>query len=180
MSLDPAIHSRLLSHARGAIASYLTGEELPPWDLADELPQCGVFVTLRRGEHLRGCIGIFSATEDLPTTIARMAIASARDPRFVDLPVSARELADLRIELSLLSPLEAMADPMDFEIGRHGIYISHGYAVGCFLPDVATEHGWDKITFLTQCCMQKAGLSPDAWSRPDIELFRFSVEKVSD
>jgi uncharacterized protein len=178
MPLDPNIRVHLLRHARSAICAYLSGEPLPKHELGENLPRCGVFVTLRKVEALRGCIGVFSSEDDLPTTIARIAVAATRDPRFTYMPVSLNELSELRIEISLLSALEPMTDPMDFEIGVHGIYISRGHAVGCFLPDVATEHGWDKHTFLTQCCGQKAGLEPDAWRTAGVELFRFTVEKI--
>jgi len=180
MKLTPEIHARLLSHARDAIANYLSGRE-PPAINADwpELPRCGAFVTIRKFGRLRGCIGVFSADDDLPTTVARMAVSAARDPRFVDIPLSLAELKDLTVEISLLSPLTRIDNPFDFELGRHGIYVRHGHHIGCFLPDVATERNWDKETFLGQCCQLKAGLPPNAWKEHGTEVHIFSVEKFA-
>jgi AmmeMemoRadiSam system protein A len=176
---DPHLRSRLLRHAQRTLESYVTGHTLPiDDDWPADLLRCGVFVTLRVAGCLRGCIGTFEATDALPALIARMTLAAANDPRFANHPLSARELPDLRIELSLLSPLERIADPLDFELGRHGIYLRHGTHVGCFLPSVAIEHGWSKEILLAQCCAQKAGLVDDAWRDPDAAVFRFTVDKI--
>ncbi|MBW2621588.1 MAG: AMMECR1 domain-containing protein, partial [Deltaproteobacteria bacterium] len=43
------------------------------------------------------------------------------------------------------------------------------------LPQVATEHGWDRQTFLEQTCI-KAGLDRDRWRSDDLEVFTFSAE----
>jgi len=181
MDLDEATRARLLRCARRAIEAQLHGEdsaaEPEPWP---DLPRCGVFVTLRRHGQLRGCIGIFTPQEDLPSTVRSMAQAAAHDPRFLDRPLSLSELPELRIEISLLSPLERRENPLDFQLGRHGIYIKRGHRVGCFLPEVATEHGWDQATFLTQCCGQKAGLDPLAWQEPETQVFVFTVEKLAE
>lgn len=182
MPLDYAIQLRLLRHARDAINEFLCGNDpdatKATWP--DDLPQCGAFVTLHNGEHLRGCIGIFTTDESLPDTIARMAVAAARDPRFRSNPVNVDELKSIRIDISLLSPLERIDDPLDFELGHHGIYVKQGRHVGCFLPEVATEAGWDKKSFLAECCSHKAGLGTEAWHEPGTEVFRFTVEKLSE
>jgi AmmeMemoRadiSam system protein A len=180
MSLDVTIQARLLGLARSTLTSILLGGEPPPEAPWPDLPPCGVFVTLRKGRALRGCIGTFTPEDDLPATIRRMAASALRDPRFLDRPVSAAELPALRIDLSLLSPLQPIDDPTAFEIGRHGIYIRQGGLVGCFLPEVAIERGWDQATFLTQCCVQKAGLEPDAWQDPETEVSIFTVERISE
>ena len=116
----------LLRLARNSISSSLTGEQfvdIPDESLGD-IPPAGVFVTLRTQGILRGCIGTFASQEDLPTTLRRIAIAATRDPRFKDRPLSAHELTNLKIELSVLSPLEKITDPLDFDLGRHGIFLS--------------------------------------------------------
>jgi uncharacterized protein len=138
---------------------------------------CGCFVTLHNGPHLRGCIGTFSARGPLHKTVVQMAGAALRDPRFQDRPVTAGELPQLRIELSVLAPLEKCADPMnDVELGRHGICIDGPYGSGCFLPQVAAETGWTKEQFFAHCCAHKAGLPPDAWKDPDVAFYRFEAE----
>ncbi|MHC4322525.1 MAG: AMMECR1 domain-containing protein, partial [Planctomycetota bacterium] len=66
------------------------------------------------------------------------------------------------------------------ELGRHGIYITKGSSAGCFLPQVATETGWTKEEFLSQCCSMKASLSLDAWKKKDIEVYIFTAEIISE
>jgi uncharacterized protein len=180
MPLDPAIRIQLLRHARTAITNYLTGrnDAHAPWPA--DLPRSGAFVTLHNHDQLRGCIGVFVTDDDLPDTIARMAVAAARDPRFRDNPLTTAELKDIHIDISLLSPLAHITNPLDFDLGRHGIYVKQGRHIGCFLPDVATEAGWSKETFLAECCAHKAGLGANAWNAPDTEVYRFTVEKVSE
>ncbi len=137
----------------------------------------GVFVTLRKRGRLRGCIGTFTPRADLPETVVEMSASATRDPRFTAMPISPTEEKDIRIELSVLSPLRRIEDPLDFELGRHGIYLRHGIAAGCFLPEVGTESGWDKERFLSELCSQKAGLSPDAWRDRAVEIQVFTVQK---
>lgn len=172
---------RLLRLARTAIQAELFGaarqgaEE--PWP---PLERQGVFVTLRTAGRLRGCIGTFVPEADLPQTVRSMAANAAKDPRFTGMPLSASDMKDLRIEISILSPLTPIADPLSLEPGRHGVYIRQGSRSGCFLPSVAADQGWDAHTFLTQCCSQKAGLAPLAWQDCRSEVFVFTVEKFSD
>ena len=102
-----------------------------------------------------------------------MTVAAAtRDPRFP--PVSDRELADIDIEISVLTPVEPVADPMEIMVGRDGLIIEqHGHR-GLLLPQVATEYGWDRNTFLAHACV-KAGLPRDAWQR-GARIFKFQAE----
>ena len=137
----------------------------------------GVFVTLRNSGRLRGCIGTFDPDADLPALVARMAVAALNDSRFAALPISAGELGEIRIELSVLSERRRVSDPLSLELGVHGIYISRGGRSGCYLPQVSTEQGWDKETFLSRCCQQKADLPADAWRHSDTDVYLFSVEK---
>jgi AmmeMemoRadiSam system protein A len=139
-----------------------------------------VFITLRKHGRLRGCIGTFDAREDLIVTIRRMAVAATQDPRFANQLLSVAELPDLRIEISLLGPMTPINDPLQVEIGRHGVYIRRGLHTGCFLPEVAAEHGWDAATFLSVCCREKAELDPLAWQQPDTEVFVFTAEKCCE
>jgi AmmeMemoRadiSam system protein A len=101
-----------------------------------------------------------------------MAVAAAtRDGRFS--PVTARELEALRIEVSVLSPLESI-QPSAVEVGRHGLLLSGGGRRGVLLPQVPVEHGWDRESFLAHTC-QKAGLPASAWRGPDVELLAFTA-----
>src|SRR5580700_8370654 len=82
----------------------------------------GVFVTLHARGRLRGCIGVIETVEPLAESIARCAAGAAlHDPRFS--PVRVEELPELRIEISLLSPLEPIL-PENIEIGKHGLLVS--------------------------------------------------------
>ena len=110
-----------------------------------------------------------------------MARASAtEDPRFLGARLAMADLPHLTIEISVLSPLEQIADPLGIQLGVHGIYIKRGGASGCFLPQVADETGWSKEEFLGQCCAGKAGLSRDAWRDPSTEVFTFTAEVFGD
>jgi AmmeMemoRadiSam system protein A len=137
----------------------------------------GCFVTLKNHDRLRGCIGQFVSEEPLIELVAEMAKASATsDTRFLANPITARELDQLDIEISVLSPLKRTDDPLSLRLGTDGIYIKKGYASGCFLPQVATETGWDREEFLSYCCAHKAGLRPDAWRDPETEVYLFTAE----
>jgi AmmeMemoRadiSam system protein A len=138
---------------------------------------CGCFVTLKNRGRLRGCIGQFTSDKPLIELVAEMAKASATgDPRFMTNPITPIEVHKLDIEISVLSPLKRVDDPLNLELGTHGIYIKRGYASGCFLPQVATETGWSKEEFLSYCCSHKAGLAPDAWQDPKTEVYLFTAE----
>jgi AmmeMemoRadiSam system protein A len=138
---------------------------------------CGCFVTLKNHGRLRGCIGQFTSEGPLIELIAEMAKASATgDPRFFADPITADELEDLDIEISVLSPLQLTSDPLSLRLGIDGIYIKKGYASGCFLPQVATETGWSKEEFLSYCCAHKAGLDADAWRNPNTQVYLFTAE----
>jgi AmmeMemoRadiSam system protein A len=139
------------------------------------LPQAsGVFVTIKRGGRLRGCIGTLQCRRALTEEIEHVAVSAAReDPRFP--PLQASELHDIEIEVSVLGALEPIDphDPASFAIGRHGLVVEQGHRRGLLLPQVATEWGWDRETFLSQTCV-KAGLPPDAW-RHGAAVFRFDA-----
>lgn len=137
----------------------------------------GCFVTLKNHGQLRGCIGQFTSDDPLIELVAEMAKASASsDTRFWANPISPGELNKLDIEISVLSPLKRTDDPLSLRLGIDGIYIKKGYTSGCFLPQVATETGWDKEEFLSYCCAHKAGLTPDAWRDPETQVFLFTAE----
>ncbi len=139
----------------------------------------GCFVTLTNKGSLRGCIGTFHPQKPLAEQIVEMAASSARDPRFTLDPITPGEVADLTVQVSVLSELEPIDNPLDIELGVHGIYIVRGPASGCFLPEVATETGWSKEEFLSHCCSGKAGMSPDAWRDEQTTVYTFTSEKFS-
>lgn len=154
----------LLGIARQSIEKAVQGTF--PADLREAsgalLENAGAFVTLRSHGSLRGCIGHVDADEPLARCVAECAKAAAlHDPRFK--PVTADELPNLSIQVSVLSPLFDIR-PEDIELGRHGLYISSGLHRGLLLPQVAVEWNWDRDRFLAETCA-KAGLPVDAWQR---------------
>ena len=127
------------------------------------LAKMGAFVTLndKATGALRGCIGEILPMRPLAEAVAARAVDSAlRAPRFS--PVSERELGNLRVEVSALTPPKPVASWRDIVLGRDGMTLEKGSAFAVFLPQVAPEQGWDLPTTLSYLS-QKAGLSADAW-----------------
>ncbi len=183
-SYTPDQQRRILSIARNAVADVLSYREPGDPRVTDKesfLQQpYGCFVTLHhRHGQLRGCIGNFSSEDPLWITVIKMAAAATRDPRFVRTnPVVLAEINDLVIEVSMLTPLQRIDDPMQMKLGEDGIYIvdtsSTSHKTGCFLPQVATEQGWNLEETLSNCCAHKMGLAADAWrTRSDLEFYTF-------
>lgn len=169
----------LLKTAKDTVQAVITGKKIP--DVSADEPelnaQCGCFVTLKNGGALRGCIGQFTSNKPLIELVVDMAKASAAsDPRFFGNPITARELGQLDIEISVLSPLKKTDEPMNLRLGVDGIYIKRKGMSGCFLPQVATETGWSKEEFLSYCCSHKAGLAADAWKEKETEVYLFTAE----
>jgi AmmeMemoRadiSam system protein B/AmmeMemoRadiSam system protein A len=134
----------------------------------------GAFVTINKKGSLRGCIGHIKGVKPLYKSVEEMAAAAAfQDPRFP--PVTKKELKDLEIEISVLTPFEQITDTSEIEVGKHGIYMERGFYSGLLLPQVATEYGWDRETFLEHTC-RKAGLPPDAWKDKDTRIYIFSAD----
>ena len=104
--------------------------------------KCGAFVSLYVEDNLRGCIGTFTEDEPLFKNVRRMAVSAAsNDSRFF--PILAEEVDQLRIEISVLSPRQAINGPDEIEIGLHGIYIQQGMNRGTLLPQVAVTQCWN-------------------------------------
>ena len=159
--------------------------------------KCGAFVSLHKHGRLRGCIGHFGEDVPLHEIVAEMARAAAfEDPRFM--PVTADELPDIDIEISVLTPMRRIQSLDEFELHRHGIYIRKaviereqsktrlnsaereqarpkvkGYRSGTFLPQVADEVNWTKEEFVAHCAQDKAGIGWDGWR--DAELYAYEA-----
>ena len=181
--MDEKDRKILLFIARESIKSAITdapSEQAQIEVISPDLKEkSGAFVTLRTHGKLRGCIGRMVSDISLYKLVSEMAVSAAKeDPRFCQIRPS--DLEDLKIDISALSPLQKIDNPLDFELGRHGIYIKKGSSNGCFLPQVATETGWTKEEFLTQCCSMKAELSPDAWKNKNVDIYIFTSEIISE
>ncbi len=144
--------------------------EPPNYKMTEKL---GAFVTLKKDGRLRGCIGNIVGDSPLWETIINLAAQSAfNDPRFP--PLKKEELDLVDIEISVLSPLQSLDDPAKIVPGRHGLLISKGGSRGLLLPQVATEWGWDRETFLSHTC-RKAGLADDCWKDPETKMHWFQA-----
>lgn len=180
--MTPDEQAALFALARASIRARL--DEAAPPELPAPTPaldrRAGVFVTLRRGGALRGCIGRIQTERPLAESVRDLALAAAfGDRRFA--PLEKEEYPDLEVELSVLTPPEPLAReslPDAVEVGTHGLIVSLHGRRGLLLPQVASERGWDALTFLQQTS-RKAGLPEDAWSEPDavVEAFRCDIHR---
>ena len=160
-SIDQEDKEYLLKLARKTITDYIKKGITPEVEangLSSTLKTpCGAFVTLNKEGKLRGCIGRFNPEQPLWEVVQTMAIAAAtQDYRFS--PVTASEISQLEIEISVLTPLKKIKSADEFVLGKQGIYIKKGNASGTFLPQVATSTGWSKEEFLGHCAEEKAGI----------------------
>lgn len=176
IEIPPLSRKRLLGLSRQTLENFvLKQNRLAP--LVDDphllTSRYGAFVSLHRGRELRGCIGTCFPTDPLYQTVAEMTEAAAsRDHRVQ--PITPRELAEIVIDISVLSQLEPAAAPLFLEAGKHGLHLEQGRRRGVLLPQVATEHGWDMETFLAETCA-KAGLPKDAWKSPETKISSFTA-----
>lgn len=170
---SPQERATLLRLAHGSIEAALDDRQLDLSPPNEHLAEArGAFTTLHLHGNLRGCIGYALPNEPLYQTVAETAKAAAfDDPRFQ--PVTPAEASDLKIEISVLSPLRPIAAE-DVVVGKHGLVVIHGSRRGLLLPQVPLEWDWNRATFLAQTCM-KAGLPPDAWQH-GAQLQAFTAE----
>ncbi len=178
--LKSADKKALLKLARQSLERFLTTETVPStrsFPPRLQFPQ-GVFVTLKKNGELRGCIGLLVGDFPVSLSTAWMAVqAGENDPRFP--PVTMKELASLEIEISVMTPLKPVAKPTDIVVGRDGVVIRKNGRSGVFLPQVATEQGWNLTQMLDELCVQKAGLPRDAW-RSGAQLLVFQADVFSE
>lgn len=169
----------LLDIARSALAAAVLGEPRPA-DIAACATalrgRCGAaFVTLTEDGDLRGCVGVVDPSWPLTESVAEAAVGAAlRDRRFM--PVVARELPRIEIDVSVLGPVVALRDPRSFRPGIDGLVIVRGFAQGLLLPEVATMHELDATAMLDATC-RKAGLPPGAWRDPETRILAFRTER---
>jgi AmmeMemoRadiSam system protein A len=152
---------RLLLLARQALEARVRGEVPSPPDGDSIGCLAGAFVSIHWRGQLRGCLGRLESDWPVDKVVAHLATMVAdSDPRFA--PVTPTELADILIEISVLTPERQIASIEEIEIGRHGLIVERGGRRGLLLPQVGEEHRFDAATFVEQTC-RKAGLPPDAW-----------------
>jgi AmmeMemoRadiSam system protein A len=166
----------LLQLARDAIRWHFESGKPPPVAVEEGMlkEKRGAFVTLKREEQLRGCIGYPLPHDPLYLTVMEAAVmAATQDHRFPSLTLE--ELPDARIEISVLTLPRKVEDASEVTIGEHGIIMTQGLNRGLLLPQVPVEWDWDRDTFLRHGCL-KAGLEEDAWEKgAEIQVFSAQV-----
>lgn len=170
----------LLRLARQTIERRLAGKPLPAPEVSRGplTEPRGAFVTLKKGNELRGCIGHVVGIEPLWQSVRDNALnAAMHDPRFP--PLEATELPQVEIEVSALTPLRPVASAEEVRVGEHGVMIERGPYRGLLLPQVPIEYGWDRQTFLDHTC-RKAGLPAGCWRDPGTRIQVFSAEVFSE
>lgn len=181
--LDAEDKSTMLSLARNAISSKLIpGQQSVSENLTLShalMQKAGLFISLYKQGKLRGCIGRFTPDLPLHKLIQEIAVASAlRDHRFH--PVTASEIPELKIEISVLTPLVKIESIDEIELGRHGIYIKSGSQTGTYLPQVALNTGWTKLEFLEHCSADKAGIGRNGWKEAEIFIYEALIIKEEE
>jgi uncharacterized protein (TIGR00296 family) len=174
-------------YARSIIEQYVKENTLPS---DKELPSIfsdhyGVFITLHRfaSHQLRGCIGIPEPIMSLDKAIIEASTSATHDPRFP--PLNATELADIVVEITILTPPELLqvVNPEEYidkiKVGTDGLIVEQGFYKGLLLPQVPVEQQWDVETFLSQTCL-KAGLPPDAWINRATKVYVFHGQIFSE
>ncbi|MCY1151850.1 MAG: AmmeMemoRadiSam system protein A [Sphaerochaetaceae bacterium] len=163
----------LLSLARNTIAKSL-GLPYQEIDASEFNKKKGAFVTLKKNNQLRGCIGYIFPIKPLNQAIIDLSLeASYEDPRFQS--VTKEEFSDINIEISVLTEPMLINNLNEFELYRDGIILSLNYHKAVFLPQVAMETGWTKDQLL-EALSQKAGLVPQAYKRADVQFMTFQAE----
>ena len=184
--VSPTQGAQIVALARAALESYLTHDGsiaewyATPHAAAVSRAPAGAFVTLNHeGKkpadpgRLRACMGVIEARQPLDQAVVQAAVWAAQDPRFPKL--QADELDGLDVEVSILSPSHPVPGPEAIDIGTHGIILSKGRHRALFLPQVATEQGWDLETTLDHLA-RKAGMPTDGWRRgAQFEVFTAQV-----
>lgn len=162
--------------ARDVLKYYLENGRLPkmPQPLPTEYDlQAGAFVSLKKGGHLRGCIGTVQPVQkNLAEEIAANAVKAARhDPRFP--PVEREELTELTVSVDILSPMERISNRDDLDPKKYGVLIRSGSRSGLLLPDL---EGVDTVDKQLDIVRRKAGIGKDE----PLELYRFTVTRYGE
>jgi AmmeMemoRadiSam system protein A len=157
-------------HKDGSLDAAMENTDITP----PMLIEMGLFVTIKEASRqLRGCIGTMSSGKPLYRTVIETApLAALEDPRFP--PLGADELGSVRISLSVLSPMRPLRDTGELVPGRDGLQLEAGKHRSVFLPQVATEQGWDRQELLERLAL-KAGLSRAGWRDATLSVFEATV-----
>ena len=166
--------SALVKLARETVESYVTRTVVPsPKSLTPEMQgKAGVFVSIHKGEELRGCIGTIGLTEpNIALEIVQNAVSAAiRDPRFP--PVTPDELPQLNYKVDVLTDPEPIKGTDQLDPKRYGVIVEAGWRRGLLLPDL---EGVDSVEHQIEICRAKAGIGHNE----PVKLYRFEVKRYS-
>ena len=180
MELSNEEKELLLKAARKSISSKFDATDIPQFDSAaypNLKENLGAFVTLKINNNLRGCIGYIIGQKPLFDTVVEAAEQSAfSDPRFPAL--TKIEMEKVKIEISVLSNFTPIESYDEIEVGKHGLLLDEG-GRAVLLPQVATEHNYDRAQFLTSLC-HKAGLYGEYWKERVLKLKVFTALVFSE
>jgi len=163
---------------RRTLDEYLTsGKIISPFSPVPKrfIGKAGVFVSLHKKGKLRGCIGTYLPTQpSVASEIIKNAISAAvQDPRFP--PVRLKELADIKISVDILSPLEVVHSKEELDPRKYGVIVSRDYQRGLLLPDLK---GVDTVKEQLEIVKQKAGL--EGFLDEDLGIQRFTVTRYQE
>ena len=160
--------------AQKAIESFLKKQKIPQipnLSLPCLSKKAGVFVTLKKKNQLRGCMGVVAPIYPLKEALIYASLQAAfNDPRF--LPVSEKELKEISLEITILGPLKRIDDYHKIKLKEEGVLLKQGNFQALFLPQVAVETNWSLEEFLAHLCL-KAGLSYSCFKDPHTEIYVF-------
>lgn len=181
--MSPLNHTEkkaLLKIARKTLEKYVLNNEIPNLIPVEKklLRKGAVFITLKKDNHLRGCMGSLHSEKPLYESVISSTIQTAvRDLRFT--PVNSSELKDIKIEISVIGEVNKIENINEIEIGKHGVYLCKNLNCAVFLPQVAVENNWNTEEFLRRLSV-KAGLTPSAYKDADTEIYVFTAQVFSE
>lgn len=183
---DTAAYSKseqqhLLQFARQAIAKeFGSAEPITTIEFPGLEQQAACFVTLNLNHKLRGCIGNLEARDSLLESLTRNAkLAAFNDHRFA--PLSREEFSNIKIELSILTPMQALAVTDEADLlsqlrpNIDGLVFNSGQHQATFLPSV-----WQQLPEPKQFLVhlkRKAGLAEDYWNA-DVQCHIYQSIKI--
>jgi MEMO1 family protein len=160
--------------ARETVETYVTRGEVPHLKtIPPEMKgKAGVFVSLHKGDELRGCIGTIEPDEaNIAQEIIRNAVqSSTQDPRFS--PVTPEELPELIYSVDVLTEPEPVKSEKDLDPKKYGAIVEAGWRRGLLLPDL---EGVDTVKRQLEICRMKAGIGPEE----KVKLYRFEVKRYT-
>lgn len=164
--LNPEVQDLLLGSARATLETlFATGkrEAVPPVCVLPELGRSAeIFVTLRQGGRLCGCLGT-RPKRPLREAVPEMTLCAALDDCRFQRPSPGE--GEVSVEISILTPWKRVRDPAPFRPGEHGAALESGCFSAVLLPQVARDRHWDASQFFDALCA-KAGISPSALRDP--------------